>query len=125
MDVRSWFYSLVTGDAELTALVGTRVYPVNSLETTPQVPFLVYRLSVETPRIALARNAPLQVWVHDDAGDYARIDNILNRVKEVLTSQSHTDNFLEARWLDNSEDLYDDGTKTITRYARFTIVRSQ
>lgn len=129
MNIRSWFYSLVSNDAVLTDLLGapptTRVFPANTLNTTPNTPYAAYKLVVETPRIGSAKNAQLQVWVHDKPGDYGQIDTILARIKEVLTSQGHFDDFLEARWLDHSEDLFDEGTGTITRFSRYTIIQSK
>lgn len=129
MDIRSWFYSLVSNDLTLTGFLGaspnTRLFPVNVLTSTPNTPYAAYKLIVETPRIGSAKNAQLQVWVHDKPGDYSKIDSILARIKEVLEAQTHADDFLEARWLDHSEDMLDEGSGTITRFSRYTIIQSK
>ena len=125
MNVRSWFFGLVDADATLDGLVGDRIYPSNTVFTVPPTPYMVYKVSSLTPRIATALNTQLQVWAHDEPGDYTTIDDILARVKEVLESQGNSGDFLSAEWLDGSEDGFDDATGTIMRYDRYTIVQSR
>lgn len=70
----------------------------------------------------------LVIWVHDEPGDYAVIDSIIARVKAVLVSLEGQPNgfghLVAAEWRGDSEDLVDDGHKTITRNTSFELVGS-
>lgn len=121
--MREEIYSLLTGSAPLVDLVSYRIYPVNVQDTKPPVPYIVYKIGVSTPRIVPAQSSNFQVWAHDDRGDYAVIDQILSEVKKALITEENP-NYFAIRWLDDSEDLYDESSVTITRYSRFDMVRS-
>lgn len=120
--MRQWLYDVLRGDAELAGLVGTRIHQANTLDRTPATPFLIFKLSTETPRAVPARNTLSQVWAHDTPGSYVRVDQILDRVKAVLEGQGNSGDFFKAEWLDDSEDLFDDGNNTVTRFSRYQLV---
>lgn len=121
--MRARVYQWLSNDPTLSAVVGNRVFPVNMEDISPTRPFIVYRISSATPRIVPAKNQILQLWFHDDRGDYTRIDNLLERAKVVLENQSEPDIF-GIEWLDDSEDLYDEVQNTINRYTRYQVVMS-
>jgi hypothetical protein len=66
--------------------------------------------------------------VHDEPGDYTRIDEILYRVKSLLPTLDGQSNGLghvvSIEWTGDSEDLADDGHGTITRNTGFSLVGS-
>lgn len=70
----------------------------------------------------------LVVWVHDEPGDYAVIDSIIARVKAVLSALEGQSNgaghVVAVEWRGDSEDLVDDGHKTIVRNTSFELVGS-
>lgn len=121
--MRDIIFSRLSDSAPLQALVADRIYPVNMEDVKPPVPYLVYRIGIAVPRIVPAKSANFQVWAHDDRGDYSVIDNLLSLVKDTLISEGDPDYFA-IRWLDDSEDLFDDASVTITRYSRFDMVKT-
>lgn len=61
----------------------------------------------------------MQVWIHDEPGDYHRIDQMLQRIKVVFEAAEAEDEFLELRQIDRSPDFNDLGLNTIVKYATF------
>lgn len=133
MDLRKVVYQSLRADPELEALVGDRIFQRSSLEEgvpPAQIPYIVYHFGESFgtgPTIIKARRQTVQVWVHDRTGDYFRIDEILDRVKKILehVEEGDPDGFLGIRHLQYSPDLWDDLTKHIVRYGRFTATISE
>lgn len=127
--MRQWLHETLTADATLMALLQGGVHAARGFDSVPATkPFLVHRGSTDTPdimdgNVAVASTRYWWVWVHDDPGDYTRIDDVLDRVRIVLQgarggSQS---GIVVARWIDSSDDLFDDQMGTVCRYDRYTI----
>jgi hypothetical protein len=70
----------------------------------------------------------LTIWVHDQPGDYGVIDSIVLRLRALLPTlvgQSNGLGYLIAvEWSGDSEDLADDGHRTIARNSSFVLVGS-
>lgn len=70
----------------------------------------------------------LALWVHDQPGDYGRIDSIILRLRTLLPTLVGQTNglgyLIAVEWTGDSEDLADDGHRTITRHADFVLVGS-
>lgn len=130
MDIRTWVYGVLSGDPAIADPVTTntevRIYPVNVLNSVPDSPYIVYKIMPEIPEnIGAARRTQLQVWVHDDSGSYLQIDDLLEEIKRAFMTHPNEGDFLQARWLDDSEDLFDEGTNTISRYTRLDLVQAR
>jgi hypothetical protein len=128
-DLRALVYGSLKNDSVLTGFWADRFYQRSSMENEvppSQRPFGIYYLDREnlvlTPSALKARSLTVQVWVHDEPGDYYQIDQVLDRVREVLEATPAQDKFLEFRLLFKSSDLYDDLLKTIVRYSRFDAI---
>lgn len=121
--MRQLVFDLLSGDVQLNDAVNGDIYQVNAYENVPPRPYIIFRLSTETPRQSFARSINLQVWIHDDEGDYSRIDDLLEQVKDILLAEEGTGDLFAFEWIDSSEDLWDDVSNTIFRYGRFEIVR--
>jgi hypothetical protein len=98
------------------------------VDTPAQRPFLQLRWGRTDFGLDVVTVRTLNIWVHDEPGDYGRIDSIILRLRELLPTlegQSNGSGHLVAvEWAGDSEDLADDGHKTITRYSTFTLVGS-
>jgi hypothetical protein len=67
--------------------------------------------------------------VHDTPGDYFRINQILKRLRVLLSTletQGDPDGgyITDVLWQGNSDDFYDDEAKTINRYAQYQLTGS-
>jgi hypothetical protein len=133
LDLRKVVFQALKGDPDLSELVEDRIFQRSSLEEgvpPAQIPYIVYHFGESFgtgPTIIKAQRQTVQVWVHDRAGDYFRIDEILDRVKVVLEhiEEGDPDGFLGIRHLQTSPDLWDDLTKHIVRYGRYAATMSQ
>lgn len=94
---------------------------------TPQSrPFLQLRWGRNSIGLDVVTRRDLTIWVHDEPGDYGRIDSIIARLRALLPSLDGTGNgtsrLMAAEWTGDSEDLADDGHRTITRTTGFLLV---
>jgi hypothetical protein len=126
---RAAVYYLLTHDGVLNALgiQPATVYQTNTVDNPDVKPFVVIRWETKTVSFEKRGSQSLSIWAHDDRGDYSRIDSILERVIDILLSAEHvvgTDGYTLtcARYLSTSDDFWDDGYQTITRYCTFSIV---
>jgi hypothetical protein len=107
-------YGRLTGNSEVAALVGTRVYPLH----LPQAPTY--------PAIAYSRISTVEAHTHDRAGglsesrlqvdclaaNYAGARALAGAVRGALDGWVDRDNNIMACLLENEFDLYDDLTET-------------
>lgn len=138
MSLRSFIFSLITADPILNGLGFTEQNTFTSHdEDTPQArPFIILRwgstnVGLNDWDTGVGSNLrQLVVWVHDDPGDYVRIDQALDRVRTVLTLvrgtyTGTTGKYIgQATWNGDSDDLKDDIVGTITRNSSFTFIGS-
>ena len=133
MDLRKLVFQALRHDSELETFIGNRIYQRGSLiDGIPPddntLPYLVYHFSNEGgkgPSAIRATTRTVQVWAHDEVGDYFRIDAILDRVKIVLEAEEHRQHFMELRFAEKSPDLWDDLLKHLVRYSRFQAVLTE
>lgn len=132
-NLRKLVQSSLSSDSELQELAAPNelvVFQRTGLEETvpPKTrPFILHTLGMTTPsgiRAIRAHNQYLTIWVHDDTGDYFRIDSIHARVKLVLEGLEPREQFYEMRMLDRSPDLSDLGLDTNVRYATYLVALS-
>lgn len=128
MSLRSWLVGLLEGDPSITDLVGDRIYQASALRTAQMVkPYIVYHLGNDTSEglseLHLAHRQFLQIWVHDEPGDYDLIDEVGDELKELFTGAgSKVDHVITTRFLERSADFNDQVLGTIFRYLRFQII---
>lgn len=96
------------------------------VDTPEYRPFLNLRWNTTTPGLATVDRRSLVIWVHDEPGDYDRIDRIIREIKAIMTSLvgvAHAYGYLVvAEWSGDSEDLTDPGHGTITRTTTYSLV---
>jgi hypothetical protein len=129
--MRALIYGALVNDSVLN---GLGINSENSFAIdvdTPQTrPFLQIRWGLNEIGLknTVVSRRTLTVWVHDEPGDYTRIDEILYRVKSLLPTLDGQSNGLghvvSIEWTGDSEDLADDGHGTITRNTGFSLVGS-
>lgn len=127
-DLRKIIFQALRGDTELASFVDDRIvqrasWDQEGIAPPDELPYLVYAMSDEAstgPSVINATRRYIMLWAHDVIDeDYWRIDQILDRAKEVLRSIPHQGHFMEVRFLGKSPDLYDDMLKHLVRYGRF------
>jgi hypothetical protein len=127
--MRGLLFEALTTDPMLIGLGITDDSSFASDVDTPQNrPFLQLRWGRTDEGLAAVKVRSLVVWVHDKGGDYSTIDSILLRLRSLIPSLVGESNgpgwLVDVTWNGDSEDLTDDGHKTITRNASFTLVGS-
>ena len=96
---------------------------------TPQTrPFLQLRWGRNDEGLDISTRRTLVIWVHDKPGDYTRIDAIIFRLRSLIPSlvpSQDVNGWLQGvEWTGDSEDLTDDGHRTIARNTGFVLVGS-
>jgi hypothetical protein len=111
------------GSAELVAIVGNRVFSASAVNKQMKRPLVTIRSHTDFPAVRnVGQRGYIQVWAHDDPGDYERIDQILDLSRTAIEAVQPSvvlGPFLEARWIETGVDLRDDVMESITRYMRF------
>lgn len=127
MDLRKIVFQALMADTELQDMVEGRIYQrgstIDGIPPTTITPYIVYNMGQGFPKgpsVLKARTQSLQVWVHDEPGDYYKIDQILARVKVVLEAVEAGEEvgFLDIRHVETSQDLWDNLLKHLIRYSR-------
>jgi len=126
---RAAVYGLISADLDLQllGLDPNATFSANATDSPTYRPFVIIRWEDHTATFADRGPQNLTIWVHDDGQDYARVNDMLQRIREVMADAVHVvgndgDTLTESRWLGSSSDLYDDGYRTITRNATFRVV---
>jgi hypothetical protein len=143
MTVRVWLHNRLKAAAAVT-VPDDRILSSSGIQegmSPPEKPFIVVEIGVADPyegtreyrvggpdagpRVATAQRAT--IWIHNEPGDYETIDTLMVAVRDSLMSAppDQVHNVLEARLVQESEDLPDDGLGTITRFSRWQIVTSR
>lgn len=130
--MRAYIVQRLTDDVELAArgLPANAVFSAENVDTPEPRPFIVIRWQPVTPtfRTAPSQSRPFEVYVYDKRGDYSRIDFLIARIKEVLTSikaqQTGTGWITQVDWIGDGGDGYDDVYEALHRTAAFNAVAS-
>jgi len=127
--MRTLIYQAIITDPTLNSLgiTGADSFAVD-VDTPQDRPFLQLRWGVNSVGLDVSTRRSLVIWVHDKPGDYTKIDAIILRLRSLIPSlvpSQDTQGWLQgARWEGDSEDLTDDGHRTIARNTSFTLVGS-
>ena len=125
---RAAVYSLLSTDSALQSLGLQRVYAFQAVDTPVESPFIVTRWDEMQPGVVASRGPHnVTFWVYDAPADYARIDAIIARVKDILIGATHVtgaDGYVltQARWTSDSQDLYDDVYDCVLRTSSFEVI---
>lgn len=127
MSVRKLAFEAVAGNAEVLALVPAEQWVARgALTERLTTPFVVYAIGEELPAPGPVRRTTVEFWVHDEPGDYTRIDDILEAIKvaaeSTLQSEGYGYRMMVVEWTGNSGDLSDEGLHTATRTGGFRAV---
>lgn len=131
---RALIYSRLAEDQELKALGIGKVEANWSSDVSPSRSecFLVLRWGEsENPKFDRGNHTvPLTVWAHmpDEVGrDFGGLQKILERVQDILVSielETGSDGYevTSIRWQGRSGDFFDQGFKTSTKNALFSVL---
>jgi hypothetical protein len=127
--MRDAIFDLISNDNALIVLgIGFDSLYSGDVDTPIQRPYGVLRWGDTSPGLAQVNERTLTVWIHDNPGDYRKIDDILARLRvllEGISAYKTTRGWIaEIRWLTDSGDLSDDTTRTIARTSTYAIVAS-
>ena len=134
VDLRQVVFRALKEDPVIQSFVSDRIFQrgstLDGIPPTKVTPYIVYNLAQGFPKgpsSLRARMQNLQVWVHDEPGDYYKIDQILARVKLVLEGVNAGEQvgFLEIRHIETSQDLWDNLLKHLIRYSRLGATLTQ
>ncbi len=126
--MRTTVYELLRGVS--LDIPDARIYQMSSVDETPELPFIVYRLSGSgTGVVANHASKPvrLEVWVHDTPGSYTRIDDTLRAVEQKFKAVLHAsfragESISQIAFDSRSPDLDDTGFRSICRMSSFTLI---
>lgn len=127
--MRALIFQAIVADATLAGMGITEdgSFAVD-VDTPENRPFLQLRWGRNDVGLDVVTQRNLTIWVHDVPGDYGRIDSIILRLRTLILSlvaQPNADGWLMgAEWSGDSEDLTDDGHRTIARNTSFVLVGS-
>lgn len=85
MSVETDFYSAVTGDATLSASIGTRCYPVEAPDTG-SYPAIVYSVISQVPFAKLCLQTRIQADIY--ATSYAAVKTLRDALVSLINSES-------------------------------------
>lgn len=126
--MRKPLFHLLTTDPELNTLglSATNVFGAATAISPEMRPFAVLKYGLDTTAFGVTGSQVVQFWVYDEGSSYTRINDCLDRVKQLISQTADLvigdQRFAVADWNGLSEDMYDDIYKCITRYAVFTAV---
>ena len=130
--MRTWLFQTLSNDLDLQELFGDRFYQGESmLSSVVQKPFLVYTIGNATDvLLSEDMNSPerqfFQIYIHDDGGDYTRIDQGIKLVKDKLRHQQAAEaGIIDIIYLETSRDLDDTTLNTLFRYIRFQAIKEK
>lgn len=122
--MRALIFQALSGSAGLTDIVDNRIFQASDLTNVPPRPFVTYRLHNAYARQGFGKQTLVQVWFHDEPGDYMRIDEMMGHAKTAIEGIPQQGSFMEAVWFEDSVDLQDDDMGTITRNARYIVTET-
>ena len=137
--MRVWLYDILHNAPALQGyynnlpLVNLDVFPRESLHDTVQrKPFIVYGLGNDTneqlseDKNHKAHRQFFQIWIHDDGGDYTRIDDLVEIVVNLLQGQAAPSyDITNVHWLETRQEFSDQTFNTLFRYIRFQAIISK
>lgn len=125
--MRRLIYSLMNADP-VGPMVPGGIFGDGSLEAPLERPFMNLTYRGPTPGLGRIRQMRAIVHVHDDIGDYTRIDDTLKVVRDVLLAAPvKTLNgvyLLDVQWEGDSDDLLDPERGTNMKNSTYLLTAS-
>jgi len=131
MTWRTWVAEQLRAYTPLTDIIPPKyMRAAGSLTGRPdQVPFLIVEVGANyTGPYPSVSEQDLYVHVHDEPGDFMRIDDAIDKVRlalmsgeDVQTAPVRTIDGVSCAWQNDSRDLSDDMYGTIYKTATFTL----
>lgn len=125
MTARAAVQTLLETDATLLSLGLGQVYGANAVDTPSEQIFATVHWDQKSVVFGDRGPETLVIWFHDRSRDYAKIDAMIERAIQILEGAVHvagTDGILtQAKWTATSQDLFDDGFKTVTKNVSFQV----
>lgn len=125
-------YTMLSSDAALISMGFTADawFSSASAESPLQRPFGIIKWGGSFPAFKLTGSTDVTIWLYDEPGSYVRINAAIERIKRLITSAvqvqgSDQMTLTMAQWSGDSEDLYDDIYKCVTRNSTFTVLMRQ
>jgi hypothetical protein len=111
MDTRTWAFDFLSDDSQLMGMLPGGIIEAGSMDGPNVTP---YAMIVVGPRFSepVGESQGFEIWVHDSAQSYTRIDAALDRAKDLIEAWAET-NLI--RYEGRSRDLIDDVYNTRTR----------
>ena len=97
-------------------------------DSVPDTPFAVIRMGVRNTGMSDIYRQNFTIWVHDEPGDYTRIDRIVQGIYGRLDGAEHrtveevVGEMILCQWQSTGDDTYDPGFRTISRNITFAAV---
>lgn len=125
--MRSALLSFLMQETALTDLIPEeRWVSGRDLEDRPPTPFAVLRFGGSLRGVDPVRVVRLEIWVHDEPGNYDLVDNVIKLIYGKLHKAIHiSDSEAEivcATWVGDSTDLFDPGLRTNTKSTGYELV---
>lgn len=130
MSIRTIILNHIKGDAPLLSLIpAENIWSSGSLkdDNAPPRPFIVIRYGPTAVGVGSVKRGSVTFWVHDDLGDYSKINQVLERLyarldQQVSLQDGSGNEVIQISWDNVSGDLSDPGFRTITRNTTFNFV---
>lgn len=127
MTARAAIQEILEADPLLEEIGVEAVYPANAVDTPGESLFLIVRWEPTSASFKNVGSDTVSIWAHDTERDYARITQVLERIREVLPEAVHHPGgdgwtLTVAEWLGEGPDLFDGGYGTVTRFAEFKVI---
>jgi hypothetical protein len=127
--MRKIVYKVLKDNAEFMALLPGGLYGDRALEGTPSAkPFAVLTFEGPTPGVGRHLRGRAYLWIHDNVGDFTRIDSVHKAARDLLESLppiAFAGEWLTlAEWEGNSTDLFDDARGTNVKSAGYLLIGS-
>lgn len=129
MTALSAVFTLLSEDTELQSLGLTvdSIQRSGGTESPEARPFVIIKGGADNAAWGNTGTKDVEIWAYDEPTSYDRIDSILKRVRELMTSAVHVsgadgNTMAQAEWQGDSIDLYDDIWMCATRYSSFRTV---
>jgi hypothetical protein len=108
----------------------TKIFLSHDLDTPKVRPMIVLNWGRTNPGMGAINRRLLQVWIHDNPGDYERIDRCLQHVRAAFDDIAGINTGTAGQWLSqidwegDSDNLVDDVVGTFARYGEYTFTGS-
>lgn len=129
---RDFVYSVMASSAGVSSLVGDRIFQQGSLLHAQTIkPYIVYTMGnatdegMDDPDNFMPARQYFQIYIHDEVGDYSRIDQVVEELKKAFTTAMPEGNVCGIQYLETSRDLDDPTLESIMRYVRFQLATAR